>query len=105
MIVSLYVINAKDSGRKISVSSFAPVYQSLFSPFHSMVGEDATSVASLSLEHHGIGHRVLLRCRRSLNNLKLRRSAVATSPAARCATPKGSARGLLHQALGHGPLS
>ncbi|MCB1363201.1 MAG: hypothetical protein KDK02_03720, partial [Rhodobacteraceae bacterium] len=39
---------------------------------------------------HGIGHRVLLRCRRSLNNLKLRRNAVAASPAARCATPMAS---------------
>jgi len=26
---------------------------------------------------------------------------VAASPAARCATPKGSARGLLHHPLGH----
>ena len=36
----------------------------------------------------GVGHRALLRCRRSLNNPKLRRSTVAASKAARCATPK-----------------
>src|SRR5690606_23468136 len=51
--------------------------------------------------NHGLGHRALLRCRGSLNNLRLRRSAVAASPAARCATPKGSARGLLHHRPGH----
>lgn len=37
------------------------------------------------------------------NILRLRRSAVPTSPAARCATPKGSARGLLHHPVGHYP--
>ncbi|MEI4264315.1 hypothetical protein [Roseovarius sp. D0-M9] len=29
---------------------------------------------------HGLGHRALLRCHRSLNNLRLRRSAVAARP-------------------------
>ena len=48
-----------------------------------------------------LGHRALLRCRRSLNTLRRRRRVVAASPAARCATPKGSARGLLHHPVGH----
>ena len=52
---------------------------------------------------HGLGHRVLICCRRSLNNLRLRRNTVAASPAARCATLKGAARGLLHHPVGHYP--
>jgi hypothetical protein len=50
---------------------------------------------------HRLGHRALLRCRGSLNNLRLRRSAVAASPAAPCATPIGSARSLLHNPVRH----
>jgi len=58
-------------------------------------GDHATKI------NRSLGHRALLRCRRSLNNLRPRKSAVATSPAARCATPKGSARGLLDHPVGH----
>jgi hypothetical protein len=36
------------------------------------------------------------------SNLRLRRSTVATT-AARCATPEGFARGLLHLPVGHYP--
>ena len=63
-------------------------------PLRSILDQLAQKIRVIALgDHprkvdHGVGHRALLRCHRSLNNRKLRRSAVAASPAARCATPK-----------------